>query len=214
MSILCITGVDHNRIYAPYLTVYSVICLPKIPCIHRVYIWFWPTLCITGYSLDFSSVFLVWLQAFFQVSAQMPTRGIYSDVTLPYLLGTHTARNTNFCKATYTADTNFCKATYTADTPLHAEIWVRVAGIVCDTYVVFVGMARMVLHSVYCCTIGEFPAQNTRWERLTPQMGVFFKCSQSMRAYVCYSQTWLQMVAHATAAGQLSFIVANVGPYA
>ena len=29
--------------------------------------------------------FLVWLQAFFQASAQMPTRGIYSDVTLPYL---------------------------------------------------------------------------------------------------------------------------------
>jgi hypothetical protein len=33
-------------------------------------------------SLDFSSVCLVWLQAFFQASAQMPTRGIYSDVTL------------------------------------------------------------------------------------------------------------------------------------
>jgi len=30
--------------------------------------------------------FFVWLQAFFQASAQMPTRGIYSDVTLPYLI--------------------------------------------------------------------------------------------------------------------------------
>jgi hypothetical protein len=30
-------------------------------------------------------IFLVWLQAFFQASAQMPTRGIYSDVTLPNL---------------------------------------------------------------------------------------------------------------------------------
>jgi hypothetical protein len=54
-----------------------------------------------------------------------------------------------------------------------------------------------------------------RGERLTPQMGVFFECYQSMRAIVCYSQTWLKMVAHATtAAGQLSFIEANVGPYA
>jgi hypothetical protein len=32
---------------------------------------------------------LVWLQAFFQASAQMPTRGIYSDVTLPYLTLRH-----------------------------------------------------------------------------------------------------------------------------
>ena len=37
-------------------------------------------------SLDFSSDFLVWLQAFIQASAQMPTRGINSDVTLPYLI--------------------------------------------------------------------------------------------------------------------------------
>jgi hypothetical protein len=28
-----------------------------------------------------------------------------------------------------------------------------------------------------------------RGERLTPQMGVFSKCLQSMRAHVCYSQT-------------------------
>ena len=35
--------------------------------------------------LIFLALFLVWLQAFFQASAQMPTRGIYSDVTLPYL---------------------------------------------------------------------------------------------------------------------------------
>jgi len=47
-----------------------------------------------------------------------------------------------------------------------------------------------------------------RGERLTPQMGVFFKCSQSMRDHVCYSQTWLYLVA----AGQLSFIVAQMFP--
>ena len=35
--------------------------------------------------LIYLAFFLVWLQAFFQASAQMPTRGIYSDVTLPYL---------------------------------------------------------------------------------------------------------------------------------
>jgi hypothetical protein len=40
--------------------------------------------CLARCSLDFLA-FLVWLQAFFQASAQMPTRGIYSDVTLPYL---------------------------------------------------------------------------------------------------------------------------------
>jgi len=38
--------------------------------------------CLARCSLDFLA-FLVWLQAFFQASAQMPTRGIYSDVTLP-----------------------------------------------------------------------------------------------------------------------------------
>ena len=36
--------VGQNRIYTPYLTVYLVISLPKIPYIHRIYIWFWPTL--------------------------------------------------------------------------------------------------------------------------------------------------------------------------
>jgi hypothetical protein len=34
--------VGQNRILTPYITVNSVILLPKIPCIH-VYIWFWPT---------------------------------------------------------------------------------------------------------------------------------------------------------------------------
>jgi len=33
----------------------------------------------------FPSVLLIWLQAFFQASAQMPPRGIYSELTLPYL---------------------------------------------------------------------------------------------------------------------------------
>ena len=36
--------VGQNRIYTPYMTVYLVISLPMIPYIHRIYIWFWPTL--------------------------------------------------------------------------------------------------------------------------------------------------------------------------
>ena len=35
--------VGQNRIYAPYMTVYLVISLPKI-AYTAVYIWFWPTL--------------------------------------------------------------------------------------------------------------------------------------------------------------------------
>jgi hypothetical protein len=31
--------VGQNRIYAPYMTVYTVISLPKIPYIHRIYIY-------------------------------------------------------------------------------------------------------------------------------------------------------------------------------
>ena len=34
---LCITRVGQNRIYAPYMTVYLVISLPKSPYIHRIY---------------------------------------------------------------------------------------------------------------------------------------------------------------------------------
>ena len=39
--------VGQNRICAPYMTLYLVISLPKIPYIHRIYIpyiWSWPTL--------------------------------------------------------------------------------------------------------------------------------------------------------------------------
>ena len=36
--------VGQNRMYTPFMTVYLVISLPKIPYIHRIYIWFWPTL--------------------------------------------------------------------------------------------------------------------------------------------------------------------------
>ena len=36
--------VGQNCIYTPYMTVYLVITLPKIPYIHRIYIWFRPTL--------------------------------------------------------------------------------------------------------------------------------------------------------------------------
>jgi len=32
-----ILTVGQNRIYAPYMTVYTVISLPKIPYIHRIY---------------------------------------------------------------------------------------------------------------------------------------------------------------------------------
>jgi hypothetical protein len=36
--------VGQNRIYTLYMTVYLVNPLPKLPYIHRIYIWFWPTL--------------------------------------------------------------------------------------------------------------------------------------------------------------------------
>jgi len=36
-----------HRIYTPYMTVCLLIFLPKIPYIHRVYLWFCPTLCIS-----------------------------------------------------------------------------------------------------------------------------------------------------------------------
>jgi len=41
--------VGQNCTFTPYMTVYLVISLPKIPYIHRIYIyilyiWFWPTL--------------------------------------------------------------------------------------------------------------------------------------------------------------------------
>ena len=34
---VCICRVGQNRIYTPYMTVYLVISLPKIPYIHRIY---------------------------------------------------------------------------------------------------------------------------------------------------------------------------------
>jgi hypothetical protein len=43
---LFVYKVGQSRIYTPYMTVYLVISLPKIPYIHRIYIWFWPTLFI------------------------------------------------------------------------------------------------------------------------------------------------------------------------
>ena len=47
--------VGQNRIHTPYMTVYSVISLPKIPYIHRIYIWFWPIL----FMMRASSVYAV-----------------------------------------------------------------------------------------------------------------------------------------------------------
>jgi hypothetical protein len=35
--ILIMFRVGQNRLHAPYMTVYSVISLPEIPCIHRIY---------------------------------------------------------------------------------------------------------------------------------------------------------------------------------
>jgi len=36
--------VGQNHIDTPFMTVYTVISLPKMPYVHRIYIWFWPTL--------------------------------------------------------------------------------------------------------------------------------------------------------------------------
>jgi hypothetical protein len=44
LAIVCKVG--QNRIYAQYMTVYFVISLPKIPFMHRIYIWFWPSLIV------------------------------------------------------------------------------------------------------------------------------------------------------------------------
>ena len=41
-----IARVGQNRINTPYMTVYFVIPLPKLPYIHRIYIWSWPILVI------------------------------------------------------------------------------------------------------------------------------------------------------------------------
>jgi hypothetical protein len=47
---LQVCRVGQNRIYTPYMTVYLVDSLQKIPYMHRIYIyiyiyiWFWPTL--------------------------------------------------------------------------------------------------------------------------------------------------------------------------
>jgi len=53
-----ILRVGQNRIYTPYMTVYLMISLPKLPYIHRIYIWFWPTLHIlvglTGYECTYA----------------------------------------------------------------------------------------------------------------------------------------------------------------
>jgi hypothetical protein len=49
--------VGQNRIYTPYMTVYLMISLQKIPYIHTVYIWFWPTL-VTVLLCELASVLL------------------------------------------------------------------------------------------------------------------------------------------------------------
>ena len=36
--------VVQNRIYTPYITACLVVSLPKRLCVHRIYVWFWPTL--------------------------------------------------------------------------------------------------------------------------------------------------------------------------
>ena len=45
---MCKVGQD--RTYAPYMTVYLVISLPKMLYIHCIYRWFWPTLQICNHT--------------------------------------------------------------------------------------------------------------------------------------------------------------------
>jgi hypothetical protein len=49
-----ICRVGQNHIYTTYMIVYMVISLPRMPCTHCIYIWFWPTLriCKKHTSLD------------------------------------------------------------------------------------------------------------------------------------------------------------------
>jgi len=46
-AFLTVCRIGQNRIFihTPCMTVYLVISLPKVPCVHRI--WFWPTLCMT-----------------------------------------------------------------------------------------------------------------------------------------------------------------------
>jgi len=48
------TRVGQNRVYTPYMTVYLVVFLPKYR-VYTVYIWFWPTLRMTYYTLTYSN---------------------------------------------------------------------------------------------------------------------------------------------------------------
>jgi len=43
---VCKKGWPEPYIHTPYLTICVVISLPKRPYIHRLGIWFWPTLCV------------------------------------------------------------------------------------------------------------------------------------------------------------------------
>jgi len=47
MSLCMVHGwVGQNRIHTLYKNMYLVISLPKIPYIHCMCVWFWPTLCM------------------------------------------------------------------------------------------------------------------------------------------------------------------------
>ena len=52
-----IYGAGHNRISTPYTTIYLVISLPNIPCIHRIIIpiWFWPTLPVWNFIYPYTT---------------------------------------------------------------------------------------------------------------------------------------------------------------
>ena len=43
-----LSRVGQNRVYTLYMIVCLVMSLSKIPYIHRIYIWFWPTLIVSG----------------------------------------------------------------------------------------------------------------------------------------------------------------------
>ena len=67
MPLNCRTGgmyrVGQNRIYTPYMTVYLVISLSKLPCVYTECMWFWPILGMHGGHTLLGSVISTWCQS-------------------------------------------------------------------------------------------------------------------------------------------------------
>ena len=56
VAIVSLLGFGQNRIYAPYMTVYLVISLPRIPCMHHIHVVMAnPTYCSLTNSIAFST---------------------------------------------------------------------------------------------------------------------------------------------------------------